>query len=92
MMTAESIRQRAVRLQQLNLGLAEEVARWKTAESPLLASERATYLKAIQVGIAGLDAAWAALTTALERIEKDAAARRGGYVVPVPPRPSIADR
>jgi len=42
----------------------------------LLDSERQAYLKEIQGGIAGLDAAWHALTTALTRIEKDAARRR----------------
>ncbi|HBI45835.1 MAG TPA: hypothetical protein DDY78_23720 [Planctomycetales bacterium] len=84
-MTIDSIRARAARLQQLNLGLAEEVARWKAAESPLLDAERQAYLQCIQDGIAGLDAAWHALTTAVARMqkdavprmEKDAAARRG---------------
>jgi hypothetical protein len=32
--------------------------------------------------IGGGDAAWHALTTAVNRIEKDAAARRGGYGAP----------
>jgi hypothetical protein len=79
MITIESIRARAVRLQQLNLGLAEEVARWKSLESPLLDAERQAYLKSIQDGIASLDAAWHALTTAVARMEKDAAAVRGGW-------------
>jgi hypothetical protein len=78
MMTVESIRARAARLQQLNLGLAEEAARWKTVEAPLLDAERQAYLKSIQDGIASLDAAWHALTTAVGRMENDAAARRGG--------------
>jgi hypothetical protein len=77
MMTVDSIRARAARLQQLNLGLAEEVARWKAAESPLLDAERQAYLKD---GIASLDAAWHALTTAVARMEKDAAAVKGGWV------------
>jgi hypothetical protein len=59
--------------------LAEEVARWKNPKSPLLDAERRAYLKEIQNGIAGLDAAWHALTTAVKRMEKDAAARRGGF-------------
>jgi hypothetical protein len=80
MMTVDSIRARAARLQQLNLGLAEEVARWKAAESPLLDAERQAYLKCIQDGIASLDAAWHALTTAVARMEKDAAAVKGGWV------------
>ena len=78
MLTVDSLRARAARLQQLNLGLAEEVARWKGAESSLLDAERQAYLSCIQRGIAGLDAAWHALTTAVNRIEKDAAARRRG--------------
>ncbi len=73
MLTVESLRARAARLQQLNLGLAEEVARWKGAKSPLLEAERQAYLSCIQEGIAGLDAAWHALTTALVRIGKDTA-------------------
>jgi hypothetical protein len=77
MMTVESIRARAARLQQLNLGLAEEVARWKSLESPLLDAERQAYLNRIHDGIAGLDAAWHALTTAVNRNEKDAAAVLG---------------
>ncbi len=92
MLTIDSIRQRAARLQQLNLGLCEEVARGRALESPLLGSERAAYLNCIQDGIASLDGAWSVLTTALGRMEKDAAARRGGYVAPAPPRPSVADR
>jgi hypothetical protein len=75
MITIESIRARAARLQQLNRSLAEEVARWKAAESALLDAERQAYLKSIQDGIASLDAAWHALTTAVGRLEKDAAAR-----------------
>jgi hypothetical protein len=56
--------------------LAEEVARWKGIESPLLDAERQAYLKkSIQDGIASLDAAWHALTMAVKRLEKDAAAR-----------------
>jgi hypothetical protein len=89
MMTIESLCARAARLQQLNLGLAEEVARWKTAASPLLDAERKAYLSCIQGGIAGLDEAWHALTTAVNRIEKDAATRRGGLGVEtgrLPPR------
>jgi hypothetical protein len=82
MLTIDSLRARAVRLQQLNLGLAEEVARWKSVQSPLLDAERQAYLNCIHGGIAGLDAAWHALTTALARMEKDAAARRGGYGAP----------
>ena len=58
MLTVDSLRARAARLQQLNLGLAEEVARWKKLESPLLDAERQAYLNCIQDGIAGLDAAW----------------------------------
>ena len=80
MMTVDSLRARAARLQQLNLGLAEEVARWKRAASPLLDAERAAYLNSIQDGIGSLDAAWHALTTALARMEKDATAVRGGWV------------
>jgi hypothetical protein len=79
MLTAASLHQRTALLQQLNLGLAEEVARWKTLESPLRDAERAAYLTCIQDGIAGLDAAWNTLTTALGRLEKGAAARRGGF-------------
>jgi hypothetical protein len=79
MLTVDSLRARATRLQQLNLGLAEEVARWKGVESSLPDAERQAYLNCIQGGIAGLDAAWHALTTAVNRIEKDAAARQGGY-------------
>ena len=79
MLTVDTLRARAARLQQLNLGLAEEVARWKAAESPLLDSERQAYLDSIEDGIAGLDAAWHALTTAGTWLEKNAAARRGGY-------------
>jgi hypothetical protein len=74
MMTVESIRARAARLQQLSRALAEAVARWKAAESPLLDAKRQPYLKCIQDGIAGLDGAWHALTTAVARMEKDAAA------------------
>jgi hypothetical protein len=81
MMTIDSIRTRAARLQTLNLGLAEEVARWKGAESPLLDAERQAYLKEIQSGIAGFDAALHALTSALARIVKEAAARRGSVGV-----------
>jgi hypothetical protein len=77
MMTVDSIRARAARLQELNLRFAEEVARWKGIESPLLDAERQAYLKSIQDGIGSFDAAWHALTTAVARIEKDAAARRG---------------
>ena len=77
MLTPDNIRARVARLQQLNLGLAEEVARWKGAESPLLDAERKAYLSCIQGGIARFDDAWHALTTALARMEKAAAAMRG---------------
>ena len=50
------------------------------AESPLLKADRQVYLTFIQDGIVGLDAAWHALATAVNRIEKDAQARRGGWV------------
>ena len=80
MLTTESLRARAARLQQLNIGLTKEVAGWKRAESPLLDAERDAYLKHIQDGIAGLDAAWETLTKALARIDKDAAAAKGGWV------------
>jgi hypothetical protein len=90
-LTVESLRARAARLQQLNLGLAEEVARWKNLESPLLDAERQAYLKCIQDGIGSLDAAWHALTTAVARMEKDAAAMRGGFgVAALAPRPSLS--
>jgi hypothetical protein len=56
MLTVDSLRARAARLQQLNLGLAAEVARWNGAESPLLDAERIAYLKEIQGGVAGFDA------------------------------------
>ena len=79
MLTVDSLRARAARLQQLNLGLAEEVARWKNPQSPLLDAERQAYLDCLQGEIAGLDAAWHALTTAVKRMEKGAAARRGGF-------------
>jgi hypothetical protein len=55
------------------------VFRWRSAESPLLDAERQAYLTGIQDGIASLGAAWHALTTALARLEKDGAARRGGW-------------
>jgi hypothetical protein len=42
----------------------------------LLGVERQAYLKCIQDGIASLDAAWYALTSAVARMEKDAAASR----------------
>ncbi len=71
MLTTESLRRRAARLQQLNFGLAEEVACWKDAASPLLDAERAAYLKCIQDVIASFDAAWHTLTTALARIDQD---------------------
>jgi hypothetical protein len=58
MLTVDTIRARAARLQQLNLGLAEEVARWKAVDSPLLDAERQAYLNGIQGAIAGLDGAW----------------------------------
>ena len=67
MLTLDNIRVCVARLQQLNLGLAEEVAGWKGTESPLLDAERKAYLGCIQGGIAGLDAAWHALTAALAR-------------------------
>jgi len=77
MITVDSLRSRVARLQQLNLGLAEEVARCKGAASALLDAERQAYLKSIQDGITSLDAAWHVLRTVLVRIEKDAAAMRG---------------
>lgn len=40
MITVDSLRGRAARLQQLNIGLVGEVARWKGAESPLVDAER----------------------------------------------------
>jgi len=76
MHTVDSLRARAARLQQLNLGLAEEVARWKGAASPLLDAERQAYVSCIQRGIAGFDAAWHALTTALARLERDGGVER----------------
>jgi hypothetical protein len=41
----------------------------------LLDAERQAYLSCIQDGIAELDSAWHALTTAVARIEKNAALR-----------------
>jgi hypothetical protein len=81
MMTVDSIRARAARLEQLNLGLAKEATLWKSLDSPLLRAERQAYLAGIQDGLAALDAAWHALTTAVARMEKDAAARRGDFGV-----------
>jgi hypothetical protein len=74
MMAVDSIRARAARLEQLNLGLAKEAALWKSLDSPLLRAEQQAYLTAIRDGIAALDAAWHTLTTAVRRIEDDAAA------------------
>ncbi len=54
MITVDSLRARAVRLQELNVGLAEKVARWKGAESPLLDADRQAYLRCIQAGITRL--------------------------------------
>jgi hypothetical protein len=79
MLTVDSLRARAARLQQLNLGLAEEVAHWKAIESPLLDAERQACRSHIPGGIACLDDAWHALTTALGRMEKDATALRREY-------------
>ena len=77
MMTTERLRARATRLMQLNLGIAKEVAAWTNADSVLHRSERVAYLKSLQDGMAGLDAAWQTLTQALRRIDDEAAARGG---------------
>jgi hypothetical protein len=54
MLTADSLRARIRRIEQVCLGLAEELARWKTLEARLLDAERAADLNCIQDGIAGI--------------------------------------
>jgi hypothetical protein len=73
MITLKDIEARIGRLEQLERGLAREVALIRAADDPLLYLERKAYLSAIQDAIASLENARVTLARACQRMGRPAA-------------------
>jgi hypothetical protein len=76
-LTIEDVKRRVERLEQLSMGLAEEVYLFRQAEDPLLYLERRKYLCALQDALFGVEAARVVLAQVVQRTgreQKDKAA------------------
>jgi len=69
MLQLKDIQARLPRLRQLAEGLAKEIHRWRTEESPLLRLETHFYVKGLHEVLAGLVVAVEVLEKASKRVE-----------------------
>jgi len=67
-MTAQDLKARVRRLDQLARGLAQEVSLWRKGNDPLLYLERKAYLGAIQDALAGAENARVVLAKVCQRL------------------------